>query len=229
MSATQTIFDITAPTYDADRAKLIPCFDAFYRRTTDLIPGGAKRVLDLGAGTGLLSAFLRSWYPEAHIHLMDVSEPMLDRARTRFAPGSSEHDNNVSFEVADYATAALPQNQDAIVSALSIHHLDHAAKKALFAKIFAALRPGGVFVNAEQVAGPTPALDEFYKKLWLQQVREAGATPQQIADSLYRQQDDRCASVEDQLDWMREAGFSDADCWFKDNRFAVLAGTRPTL
>ena len=227
MSATQTIFDITAPTYVADRAKLIPCFDAFYRRTTDLIPGGARRVLDLGAGTGLLSAFVRSWYPEAHIHLMDVSEPMLDRARTRFAPGSSEHDTNVSFEVADYASASLPQNQDAIVSALSIHHLDHAAKKALFAKIFAALRPGGVFVNAEQVAGPTPALDEFYKKLWLQQVREGGATPQQIADSLYRQQDDRCASVEDQLDWMREAGFTDADCWFKDNRFAVLAGTRP--
>jgi tRNA (cmo5U34)-methyltransferase len=227
MSTTQTIFDITAATYDADRARLIPCYHAFYRRATDLIPAGAKRILDLGAGTGLLSSFVRSWYPEAHIHLMDVSEPMLDRARTRFAPGSSEPDTNVSFEAADYTTAVLPQNQDAIVSALSIHHLDHATKKTLFAKIFAALRPGGVFVNAEQVAGPTPALDAVYKSLWLQQVREAGATPQQIADSLYRQQDDRCASVEDQLHWMREAGFTDADCWFKDNRFAVLAGTRP--
>jgi tRNA (cmo5U34)-methyltransferase len=224
MSTTQTIFDITAATYDADRARLIPCYDAFYRRTTDLIPGGAKRILDLGAGTGLLSAFVRSWYPDAHIHLMDVSAPMLDRARVRLAT-----DTNVSFEVADYATVPLGDNYDAIVSALSIHHLDHAAKKTLFAKIFAALRPGGVFVNAEQVAGPTPALNDFYQKLWLQQVREAHATPAQIADSLYRQQDDHCASVEDQLHWMREAGFSDADCWFKDNRFAVLAGSRPAL
>jgi tRNA (cmo5U34)-methyltransferase len=221
-TATQEIFDITAPTYDADRAKLIPCYDAFYRRTTDLIPGGAKNVLDLGAGTGLLSAFVRQWYPEAHIHLLDVSAPMLDRARERLAG-----DGNVSYEVADYAAAALGGPYDAIVSALSIHHLDDAAKKTLFAKIFAALRPGGTFVNAEQVAGPTPALDAQYKHLWLEQVREAGATPDQIADSLYRQQDDRCASVEDQLDWMREAGFADADCWFKDNRFAVLAGSRP--
>jgi tRNA (cmo5U34)-methyltransferase len=39
------------------------------------------------------------------------------------------------------------------------------------------------------------------------------------------QQEDRCAAVEDQLSWMREAGFTDADCWYKENRFAVLAGT----
>ena len=222
MSTTQAIFDITAPTYDADRAKLIPCYDAFHRRATDLIPAGATKVLDLGAGTGILTTFVRSWYPAAHIHLVDFSAPMIDIARKRLAA-----DTNVSFEVADYTTAPLGENYDAIVSALSIHHLEHPAKKSLFAKIFAALRPGGVFVNAEQVAGPTPALDAVYKSLWLQQVREAGATPQQIADSLYRQQDDRCASVEDQLHWMREAGFTDADCWFKDNRFAVLAGTRP--
>ncbi len=222
MSTTQTIFDITAPTYDADRAKLIPCYDAFHRRATDLIPAGATHILDLGAGTGILTTFVRSWYPAAHIHLMDFSAPMIDLARKRLVA-----DTNVSFEVADYTTAPLGENYDAIVSALSIHHLEHPAKKALFAKIFAALRPGGVFVNAEQVAGPTPALDAVYKSLWLQQVREAGATPQQIADSLYRQQDDRCASVEDQLHWMREAGFTDADCWLKDNRFAVLAGTRP--
>ena len=222
MSTTQAVFDITAPTYDADRAKLIPCFDAFYRRSIDLIAHDAKNILDLGAGTGLLSQFVRHWYPNAHIVLADLSEAMLAHARTRFAG-----DSNVTFEVTDYTTAPINGTYDSIVSALSIHHIDHAAKRALFAKIFRALRPGGTFVNAEQVAGPTPALDAVYKSLWLQQVREAGATPDQIADSLYRQQDDRCASVEDQLQWMREVGFTDADCLFKDNRFAVLAGTRP--
>jgi tRNA (cmo5U34)-methyltransferase len=221
-STTQTAFDITAPTYDADRARLIPCYDAFYRRTTDLIAHDARNVLDLGAGTGLLSTFVRQWYPQAHIHLMDVSAPMLERARQRLAA-----DSNVSFEHADSTAAPLGGPYDSVVSALAIHHLDDEAKKALFKKIFAALRPGGSFVNAEQVAGPTPEIDRRYKELWLEQVREAGATPDQIADSLYRQQDDRCASVEDQLDWMREAGFADADCWFKDNRFAVLSGTRP--
>jgi len=196
MSTTQTIFDITAPSYDADRAKLIPCFDAFYRRSTDLIAHDAKNILDLGAGTGLLSQFVRQWYPSAHIVLADLSEAMLAKARERFAG-----DSNVTFEVTDYTTAPINGTYDSIVSALSIHHIDHDSKRALFSKIFRALRPGGTFVNAEQVAGPTPALDAVYKSLWLQQVREGGATPQQIADSLYRQQDDRCASVEAQLQY----------------------------
>jgi len=221
-STTQTAFDITASTYDADRARLIPCYDAFYRRTTDLIAHDARNILDLGAGTGLLSAFVRQWYPQAHIILTDLSEPMLAKARVHFA-----NDANVTFEVTDYTIAPINGTYDSIVSALSIHHIDDEAKRALFVKIFKALRPGGTFVNAEQVAGPTPEIDRRYKELWLEQVREAGATPDHIADSLYRQQDDRCASVEDQLDWMREAGFTDADCWFKDNRFAVLSGTRP--
>ena len=128
---TKEIFDITATTYDADRAKLIPCYDAMYRRTTDLIPAKPARILDLGAGTGLLSVFVRSWYSTAHIHLMDVSEPMLEIARERLGA-----DPKVSFEVADYASAPLPQDQDAIVSALSIHHLADPDKRALFAKIF---------------------------------------------------------------------------------------------
>jgi tRNA (cmo5U34)-methyltransferase len=37
---------------------------------------------------------------------------------------------------------------------------------------------------------------------------------------------DRCSPVGDQLRWMREAGFADADCLFKDHNFAVLAGRR---
>jgi predicted TPR repeat methyltransferase len=110
-TATQEIFDITASTYDADRAKLIPCFDAFYRRATDLIAHGAKNILDLGAGTGLLSQFVREWYPNAHIVLADLSEAMIEKARFRFSG-----DTNVTFEVTDYTTAPITGTYDSIVS-----------------------------------------------------------------------------------------------------------------
>jgi tRNA (cmo5U34)-methyltransferase len=218
---TRTVFDTTAATYDADRARLIPCFEPFYRWAVDLIPADADHILDLGAGTGLLSAFVRVRFPDAYLHLIDISEPMLAKAAKRLAG-----DQEVHYQVADYTQALEPRNYDAVVSALSIHHLEDEAKQALFRRIHAALKPGGVFVNADQVLGPTPALETRYRELWLSQVRALGATGQQIADSLYRQQEDRCASVEDQLQWLRAAGFTDADCWFKDNCFAVLAGTK---
>jgi tRNA (cmo5U34)-methyltransferase len=218
---TKEVFDATASMYNADRSRLIPGCDTFYRWAIDLIPADAQHILDLGAGSGLLTVLIHNRFPQARIHLIDFSAPMLDLAKRRL--GNAPY---ATYEQADYVKAALPKNLDAVVSALSIHHLDHADKRELFRKIYAALVPGGRFINAEQVAGPTPDLDERYTSLWLEQVRHAGATQEQIQASLYRQREDRCASVEDQLQWLREAGFKDADCWYKENRMAVMAGTR---
>jgi tRNA (cmo5U34)-methyltransferase len=218
---TQEVFDTTASTYDTDRAKLLPGGDAFYRWAIDLIPPRARTILDLGAGSGLLTILIRNRFPEAHIHAIDFSVPMLDLARTRLSG-----DPNITFHHADYVNDPIPQQLCAVVSSLSIHHLDDPDKRTLFAEAHSALKPNGVFINADQVAGPTPELEERYKALWLQQVRALGATEPQIEASLYRQQEDRCASVADQLHWLREAGFADADCWFKDNRLAVMAGTK---
>ena len=219
---TREVFEATASTYDRDRSLLIPGCDRFYRWAVDLIPASAKYIIDLGAGSGLLTRLVRQRFPEARIHLIDFSGAMLKLARGRLGL-----DEKLSFTQADYATEPLPAGACAVVSSLSIHHLEDEGKRRVLHKIFASLKPGGVFVNAEQVAGPTPELDARYRALWLQQVRAAGATEQQISDSLYRQEQDRCTDVGRQLGWMREAGFADSDCWYKEARFAVMAGTRP--
>jgi tRNA (cmo5U34)-methyltransferase len=218
---TQAVFDATASTYDRDRSRLIPGSDTFYRWAIDLIPPRAKNIADLGAGSGLLSILVRERFPDAHLHLIDFSGPMLALARTRLGD-----DPRVTYQQSDYVNGPWPERLCAVVSSLSIHHLDDADKRIVFRRSYESLLPGGVFINADQIAGPTPALDERYKALWLEQVRAAGATEQQIADSLYRKQEDRCAPVAEQLQWMRAAGFTDVDCWFKDNCFAVFAGTR---
>ena len=64
------------------------------------------------------------------------------------------------------------------------------------AKGYRSLKPNGVFVNADQVAGPTAELEERYKAWWLEQVRSLGATEEQVEASLYRQREDRCLPVE---------------------------------
>lgn len=219
-------FTAHARDYDALRRRLVPCFDAFYGAALDRIADRGMppqaRVLDLGAGTGLMAAMVKERWPTASVHLVDVSEGMLAEARARLQGGSG-----ASFEVADYATAPLGDGWDLVVSALSIHHLEDPAKRALFARIRDALRPGGLFVNAEQVLGPTPAAEAAYAARWRAEVQGLGATPDEIAAAEERMRFDRCAPLELQLGWLRDAGFAEVDCVFKAWRFAVYAGERP--
>lgn len=218
----RAVFDATAATYDRDRMKLIPGHEAFYAAALELIPTDAMHIVELGAGSGLFSAMLRAAFPEAHLTLIDFSENMLALARNRLGK-----DPHITFSLADYTAEPLPSHSDAIVSSLSIHHLEDDRKCALLQPIFTALQPDGIFINADHIAGPTPELEEIYQLRWLSAVRSLGATEQQIADSLFRQQEDRRTPVAPQLAWLREAGFANVDCWYKHSSFAVMSGTRP--
>lgn len=218
-------FSRYAQSYDAMRRRLIPCFDEFYGAALRLIDDwktqDAFRVLDLGAGTGLFSGMVLEHFPKVELQLIDASPGMLDQARERFAGQAS-----VSFAIADMAAADLGGPWDVVVSALAIHHLEDSAKRDLFARIANALRPGGLFVNAEQVLGPTKTAEDRYARFWHEDIRALGVSEAEIASAGERMAFDRCAPAEAQLDWMRDAGFSDVDCSFKSWRFAVLSGRK---
>jgi len=215
-------FHAQAATYDAPRRRLIPPFDAFYGTAVEaleLLGRAPERVLDLGAGTGLLTAHIAERYPDARFVLTDGAPAMLDLARERLG-------ERVETVVA-YLADPLPEGPfDAVVSALAIHHLADDAKQDLFRRIREALPPNGVFVNAEQVAAPTPCFGRRYAAWHETASAAAGATPEEWAGAVERMRHDRCADVESQLRWLREAGFDAADCLFKDHCFAVLVARR---
>jgi tRNA (cmo5U34)-methyltransferase len=222
------LFDRFAETYDAGRRTLIPPFDAFYGTAVEVaalrLPADRPvDVLDLGAGTGLLTALVAAARPNARFTLLDASPAMLEQAPRRLGAVWSRC-TTVVGDVLD----VLPDGPfDAVVTALAVHHLDDAAKRELYRRIFDRLRPGGVFVNAEQVAGPTPELDALYVERWLTHTRALGATEQDHAEAAVRMSMDLPAPVEDQCAWLRDAGFTDVDCFFKAWRFAVFGGWRP--
>jgi tRNA (cmo5U34)-methyltransferase len=214
-------FSAHAPDYTALRRRLVPGFDAFYGAVVDVLgvlePAPA-RVLDIGAGTGLLSGRVVEAFPDARIELLDASEPMLSEARERLG------ESVTAVHVADMADALPDGPYDAIVSALAIHHLDDADKRALSGQVHDRLRGGGVFVNAEQVAAPSPALASVYTDMWIRDCRALGASETELDGARERMRHDRCVDVETQVQWLREAGFAPADCVYKSWRFAVMAG-----
>ncbi len=191
-------------------------------KVTPFSADDAFDLLDLGAGTGLLAALLRENFPRARLTLGDISDEMLACARKRFAG-----QNDVRFVVADYASEPLPGRFGMVVSALSIHHLRHDAKRDLFRRIFDALEPGGAFVNADEVRGPTDNLDSFFKAEWRRQVIQLGVTAEELDRSEGRMEHDIPATVEDQLKWLCEAAFQEVDCYYKNLMFAVVGGHKP--
>jgi tRNA (cmo5U34)-methyltransferase len=214
-----------ASEYDVVRRRLIPCFDAFYTTAAELLDlrdHPMRRVLDIGAGTGLLSAQIAQRHPQVNLVLIDGSAEMLMQAESRLAGCEVEiHQQDLRD---DFPSGRF----DAVVSALAIHHLPHDAQRELLQRAHSCLEPGGVFVNAEQIAGPSPWLEREYDATWRRRCAAAGATEREMANADIRMKLDRCVDTQTHLEWLRNAGFVDIDCFYKDWRFAVLAGWRQT-
>ena len=225
MKALSRVFDEAAAGYDGLRSKVIPCFEDFYGTIARLMPRGPREelaVLDLGAGTGLVSAVIRAAFPHSAITAVDQSAGMLQRLRERF-----KDDSRVTAELLDYSAGPLPRDQDVIVSALSIHHLDDAGKQRLFRMVLECLRPGGRFINADLVRGASERVEERYQRLWREHLEASGISRRELEGIYQRMQYDLTAPLETQLIWLRASGFIDVDCHYKYDNFAVYAGSRP--
>ena len=221
----EAVFTKDARDYDQSRRGLIPCFDDFYGTVVQVLPFDRDdhvQFLDLGAGTGLLSQMLLEGFPNGTVTLLDASDAMLAQARERLAG----FQDRTRFVRADYRTFEAAAPFDAIVSALSIHHFAGRAKAHLFARIWNLLRPGGVFVNADQACGADGETENAYRRHWFGSVRER-ISGDELLRSLDRLQADRMSTLQEQLHWLCEAGFEKVATWFQSFSFVVYSGRRP--
>lgn len=220
-----TKFDEIAEKYDSQRKKLIPCFDDFYQTASSLVrvEAASPRILDLGAGTGLLSSYIFSKYPNAKLTLIDLSPGMLDVAKLRFG----EHNPNLTIQAGDYTAFESAEPFDCVVSALSIHHLEDQAKQDLYERIYKLLKPGGIFVNADQVQGASPFLDHLYRSDWEAKIEGTDLTPEALQAAYERTKLDKMAPLDQQLTWLKNCGFDDVDCVYKYYNFVVMYARKP--
>lgn len=131
-----------------------------------LVPDGARRVVDLGSGTGDAAAAMARRLPEAQIIAIDAS-PFMTIAARHQNPGLAK----VRFEQGFAEETGLPDASfDAVTVTLVFHECPDLAKERILAECLRVLRPAGTLVLSD-----TPQDDlhgyrgfyEPYKEQWL--------------------------------------------------------------
>jgi len=217
----------------ADRRIVIPLLDVqedVVARVFTRHDHPVKRFLDIGAGAGAMSELMLRTQAGSEAVLVDFSEPMLTRAAVNLA-GYVGRWQPITGDLNDPAwREGLPGGRyDAVVSGLAIHHLPPERKRTLFAEIFELLEPGAMFVNMDYVAidGPLQGLfDEEMLASAMRAERESGGTRHEHEVDL-EDDDDSPDTLDDQLQWLRDAGFEQVEVHFKWAEAAIYGGMRP--
>jgi L-threonylcarbamoyladenylate synthase len=181
--------------YEREIREDIPAYDRLHRELIEASGPPARRILELGTGTGITAKLLLERHPQAALVGIDSSEQMLAAARQALP---AERVRLVHGRLED----ELPEGPfDLVASVLAVHHLDAAAKAMLFSHVAGVLAPGGRFVLADLVVPADPSL----------------------AQTPFTPGFDKPSTVADQLQWMAVAGLEPHLVW-EERDLAVMVG-----
>ena len=192
------------------------------------------RVLDIGAGYGALAVAVLNDRPSATAVCLDASEAMLRLGKER----TGNLKNRISFiqgslENSDWLKS-VEGLFDAVISSRALHHFtENQRRRHIFREVFGLVRAGGCFLNADNVKATTKSLSDRYRRArdeYLDRfVRESTGGKTNLAEvraaspSTYHGPHNN-GYLQEELAWLREAGFEDVDCFWKFTTTVVYGG-----
>jgi len=211
---------VAADDYDRTIRTFIPNYERMLGTVVQWLDGNVPPdglVVDLGAGTGGLSAAILGALPDVRVELVDVDPNMLEVAGAR----CSAHEGRYELRHARFEDP-LPRCH-AIVASLALHHVaTHPEKRKLYAAILDALEPGGLVVVADALVYAEGAervrmVEDLYAHM------QGNGISRSDAEAHFAQwgEEDFYVSLPDELGLMAAAGFAHPDCFWRDGVIAV--------
>jgi tRNA (cmo5U34)-methyltransferase len=185
----------------------------------------ARHVLDVGCGAGNYTLKLLQSQPNLDVTLIDLSLPMLHRAKQRVGQATTGHVTTIQGDIRELRLDG--ESFDIILAAAVLHHLRTDAEwQAVFVALHRALRPGGSLWIFDLVESSIPAVEELMRHRYGDYLTE-------LKDEAYRDQVFAYVAKEDtprplvyQLELMREVGFERIDVLHKNSCFAAFGGVK---
>jgi trans-aconitate methyltransferase len=220
--------------WDAQQERYIPDREERFRVVIDVVRaatgGGPAGVVDLGCGPGSLSQRIADALPEAQVVGVDADPLLLGLGRASVGPRVRLIEANLTNPGWADATG-LPGPWDAAVSSTALHWLTSTDLSQLYRTLAENLRPGGVFVNADNMGIGQPRLDalgdavrqartyrvgtaenEDWKSWWqaLQQDEEMAPLLDARSAAMIAHSSENDLTVWQHAELLRQAGFAEA-------------------
>lgn len=163
------------------------------------------RLLTSVGGTGALAEAILDRLPQCTVLVRDIDREMLALAQARL----SRFGNRFAVEAGSFDDA-LPR-VDGVLAAFALHHIRNLNEKTeVYRRIREAIRPEGVFLNADAVSGP---LWRALRQEWAEFMAGQGFTLEQAYQNLDNLAvEDRYFSVHEELCALAQAGFEHPEC-----------------
>lgn len=182
-------------------------------------------ILDIGCGAGNYTLKFLQVVPDCNCTLIDLSQPMLDRAHARVSEVTS---GNITCIQADVRDLDLGKERfDVIMGAAVFHHLRTDAEwEQVFRGCFEALKPGGSFWISDLIEHSVPALQSLMWERYGQYL--SGLKDEAYRDHVfdYIAQEDTPRPLMFQIDMLRKVGFAEVEILHKNSVFAAFGGIK---
>jgi tRNA (cmo5U34)-methyltransferase len=185
----------------------------------------AEQLLDIGCGAGNYSLKMLSKLPNLECTLVDLSDPMLDKAYERV---SEQTNKKVHVVKGDIREVPLKQNHfDIILAGAVLHHLrDDQDWETTFKKIYGLLKPGGCFMISDLITQDTEILNDYTWERYGDYLEELGGEDYRKKVLDYVDKEDSPRSMNYQLDLMKNLGFSKVEILHKNMCFGAFGGIK---
>lgn len=186
-------------------------------------------LLDLGAGTGNASQAILGRYPAATAILADFSAEMMGAGELEMRAFEGRY-RYVEFDLlAGEWPATIPAAVDAVVTSLCVHHLPDVRKQSLFTEIYQRLSPGGWYLNYDPVRAADPDVAAIWERAMDRADPAAASKRQHRTPEEHARFENHVRymiPLEQQLGYLRSAGFRGIDIYFKRLDYVIYGGYR---
>ncbi len=185
----------------------------------------ARAMFDIGCGAGNFTLKILQMLPNLDCTLMDLSLPMLQRARQRVGAATTGRVTCLQTDIRDYT--ATPESFDVIVAAAVLHHLRAEQEwRSVFQMIYRALKPGGTFWVWDMITHDTPAVQTIMQQSFGQYLSAQKGTDYRDAVFTYIEKEDSPTSLNFQLNMLRQTGFQTTEILHKTAVFAAYVAIK---